>query len=220
MDPKASLFSGPDRQAKDQHILSLKNRWLTSADALSFDFNTFYAAKLDLDAFQQSLASLPVVAQKRVIVLHNCEKLVARHQDFLKQYLAQPYSYVVLILDTDESDLKAAFFKAIASRVSVVHFGTSASKSVFDVTKAMSANQPAEALKRLKDLIDVGQHPLQLIGGILWFWKNNQLRLSADKKEKGLRLIQEADLNIKRSRMTAQQSVEVLVVKLCSLITC
>jgi len=98
----------------------------------------------------------------------------------------------------------------------VLHFGISASKSVFDVTKAMSQNQPAEALKRLKDLMDGGQHPLQLIGGILWFWRNNQLQLSADKKEKGLRLIQEADLNIKRNRMTAQMSVEVLVVKLCS----
>jgi len=216
MEQKAHLFSGPDRQAKDQKILSFKNRWLTSADALSFDFNTFYAAKLDLDAFQQSLASLPVVAEKRLILLHNCEKLAACHQDFLKQYLAEPYPYVVLILDTDESDLKAAFFKAIASRTAVLHFGISASKSVFDVTKAMSQNQPAEALKRLKDLMDGGQHPLQLIGGILWFWRNNQLQLSADKKEKGLRLIQEADLNIKRNRMTAQMSVEVLVVKLCS----
>ncbi len=217
MDQKAHLFSGPDRQAKDQKILSLKSRWLTSSEALAFDFQTFYGSKLDLDAFQQSLASLPVSASKRVVILYDCAKLSARHQDFLKSYLANPYAHVVLILDTDEGDLKTAFFKAIAGHVEQVRFGVTASKSVFDVTKALSQNQPADALKHMKELMDDGQHPLQLIGGILWFWKNNQLRLTADKKEKGLRLIQEADLNIKRSRLTAEQSVEVLVVKLSCL---
>ncbi len=220
MDQKAHLFSGPDRQAKDQKILVLKNRWLLSPQALSFDFSTFYASKLDLDAFQQSLASLPVAAERRLVILYDLEKLSAKHQDFLKQYLAKPYPHVVLILDADEGDPKTAFFKAITPLVEQTRFGVKASKSVFDVTKAMAQNQQAEALKNLKALMDDGQHPLQLIGGILWFWKNNQLRLSAESQEKGLRLIQEADLNIKRSRMTAEQSVEVLVVKLSSLITC
>lgn len=220
MDRKAYLFSGPERPAKDQKILSIRQHWMSSPEALSFDFSVFYGAKLDLDLFQQSLASLPVIAEKRVVVLHDCEKLNARGQDFVKTYLTGPYPHIVLILDTDESDLKSAFFKVILPSVEAVRFGTVSSKSVFDLTRALSSNQPAEALKLLKELIDDGQHPLQLIGGILWFWKNNQLRLSAEKKEKGLRLIQEADLNIKRSRLSAEQSVEVLVIKLSSLLTC
>ena len=220
MDHKSLLLFGSDRQAKDQRIFQIKNRWLTSPEAHSFDFDIFYASKLDLDSFQQSLVALPVSAEKRVVILHDCEKLVARAQDFLKSYISKVSSSVILVLDTDASDLKLVFFKSILPHVELLKFGFSSPKSIFDVTKAMSQNQPSEALKLLRDVMDDGQHPLQLIGGILWFWKNQPLKLAAGRKEKGLRLIQEADLNIKRSRMMPEQSVEVLVVKLCSLITC
>ena len=71
--------------------------------------------------------------------------------------------------------------------------------------------------------IDNIYHPwytrtLQLMGGLVWFWGKLKQRISAEKFKKGLLHLQEADLNIKRSRIKAEYALEVLVVKLCLLI--
>ena len=84
----------------------------------------------------------------------------------------------------------------------------------------MTARNPVEALKILGNLLVEENHPLQIMGGLIWFWGKSRTRLSADQFKKGLMCLQEADLNIKRSRLKPEHTLEVLVVKLSSLIAC
>ncbi len=85
------------------------------------------------------------------------------------------------------------------------------------MTRVM-ANDPAQALKILNELLEEGIHPLQIMGGLLWFWGKEKFRLKGDRYNKGLLVLQEADLNIKRSRLLPEHAIEVVVVKLCSLL--
>lgn len=84
------------------------------------------------------------------------------------------------------------------------------------MTKIM-LRSPAEALKMLTQLLEEGSHPLQILGGLVWFWGKSRERLSPAQFKKGLLALQEADLNIKRSRTRPEHSLEILIVKLASL---
>ena len=87
------------------------------------------------------------------------------------------------------------------------------------MTHVMSRS-PKDALKILGDIFSSGTHPLQVLGGLVWFWGKTKNRLSSQNFNLGLRELQQTDLNIKRSRLKAEYVLEVLVVKLCSLLTC
>ncbi|MBZ0166329.1 MAG: hypothetical protein K8I00_05930, partial [Candidatus Omnitrophica bacterium] len=71
--------------------------------------------------------------------------------------------------------------------------------------------------KLLAVLLRDGTHPLQIMGGLVWIWGRLKNRISADNFQQGLRELQAADLNIKRSRLHPEHAVEILVTKLCLL---
>jgi len=126
-----------------------------------------------------------------------------------------------LILDSDEASPKNSFLKNISSFAKVMRFGSDAVKmNVFDMTRRMENRDSPGALKILEKLMSGGDHPLQIIGGLIWFWGKSKNRLSGDQFKKGLLVLQEADLNIKRSRIKPEYAVEIAVTKLSSLIAC
>ena len=51
------------------------------------------------------------------------------------------------------------------------------------------------------------------MGGLVWSWGKARSFARRENFQKGLVALQEADLNIKRSRLAPQQALEVLVVK-------
>ena len=113
-----------------------------------------------------------------------------------------------------------SFLKKTKPFVKVPDAPPPAKQNIFDVTRAMTRLRLTEALKILSGLLRDGTHPLQLMGGLVWFWKKcrNRFQTSPDKYEKGLVILQEADLNLKRSRLRPDHALEVLVVKLCGIL--
>ena len=73
-------------------------------------------------------------------------------------------------------------------------------------------------LKILNDVLDHGDHPLQILGALVWFWGKNKPRVNPERFQRGLNELQEADWNIKRSRLRPEHTLEILIVKLCSLV--
>jgi DNA polymerase III delta subunit len=51
----------------------------------------------------------------------------------------------------------------------------------------------------------------------VWYWGKEGRMLAKTKFERGLQALEEADLNIKRSRLNPEYAVEKLVVELMSL---
>ena len=82
------------------------------------------------------------------------------------------------------------------------------------MTNALSAHDPVEACAILNNLFAQGIIRCRSWGGLIWFWGKSRPRLSAENFRKGLEALQEADLNIKRSRLKPEHGVELLVVKL------
>ncbi len=57
-------------------------------------------------------------------------------------------------------------------------------------------------------------HPLQIMGALVWYWGKEGKACGKERFERGLKALEEADLNIKRSRLEPQYAVEKLVVEL------
>jgi DNA polymerase III delta subunit len=216
------IIVGTDQTEKDSKITALKNKIFKSGDAL-FDCDTFYAIEdlsKDKDLLRKALLSLPAIAPQRVVVIRQAEKLDDYLKEVILNWTAENSSTAILVLDFKSIDTRSAFYKKVLPFAKIVSDEAKKERNIFDVTKALERRDGAAALKALEELIGAGQYPLQMIGGLIWFWGKCRDRLTDDKFKKGLLVIQEADLNIKRSRLDPAYAMEVAVMKLSALLAC
>lgn len=213
------LFWGEDRAAKEKRIIEIKKKNLTSADALKFDYDLHHGLKLDPVVLKKTLLSLPAISKRRLILIRAVEKLSTQNKKIILDFIQTKSRYAVLILDLDEALPKNNFFNKVTKVAEAVCFGRGVPKeNVFDMTRAMEGRDSSGALKILNQLLNEGNHPLQIMGGLVWFWGKSKNRLSGDQFKKGLQVLQEADLNIKRSRLKPEHAVEIAVTKMSLLL--
>jgi DNA polymerase III delta subunit len=212
------LFLGPDTELKDKQINEIKAKLFPSQDAISFDLETLHGHKLSAEDLKKALVALPVMVSQRLVILRQANKLSASHKELILDFIKHKPNHLTLILDSDESDPQQSFVKSLAPLAKIFECPLKVALNVFDMTGAIQGRRLQEALKVLHELFSQGDHPLQVMGGLVWFWGKIRNRLSADKFKKGLQYLQEADFNIKRSRLRAEYAVEMLVVELCSLV--
>ena len=214
------LFLGEDSIAKDAAVAELKAKLLTSPEAFQFDYESLHANKLEPKTLKAALIALPAKAARRMIVIRECHRLSPQNRELLLEFLNEKPGHVDVILDSDELTASDSFAQKLKPLAKVMDSRNETKLNVFDLTKAISAKNPIEALKILTALLTKGEHPLQLMGGLVWFWGRSRDRVSAGQFKKGLLALQEADLNIKRSRLEPNQALELLVVKLCGKEVC
>ena len=211
------LFIGENTHDKITQIAQIKAKWTANPDAQQFDVQSLYGHKLDPKDLKKALLALPAILKERLIYIHEAEKLDEHCKAILLEFLSAKPAYLVLVLDCaalPERDSQWAEIRAFA-KVHETRKGVK--ENVFDMTKQMTVGRGTEALQILNRLYDDGAHPLMIMGGVVWAWGNERGRVSAENFEKGLRELQDADLNIKRSRLDPEQALEIVVVKLASL---
>ncbi len=208
----AYLFLGEDHPAKETKLAEIKQKILTPPEAVKFDYEILHSHKLSAEDLKKSLASLPVIAKERLVVVRECHKLNAHNKELILEFVKNPYSPCVLVLDSDSAS--DAFLQKLEKLTKVVRFKAEIKLNAFDLTKAIERRQGAEALKILSELLQQGDYPLQIMGALVWHWEKSRQRLARDEFQKGLRALQEADMNIKRSRLNPDHALELLVVKL------
>jgi len=208
------LFVGGDASVKDRKISEIKKRNHLSSTALNFDYEVLHAAKLDSQAFKKSLWALPAVSPKRLILIRQIQKLSPHNKKILLEFIGIKQEQTIVILDSDEPLGNNKFVQQLKSHAQVEHFGEQEKANVFDVTNAISARNTSKALRILSEILSEGTAPLQIMGALVWFWGKSRNRLSKRGFEQGLKRLQEADLNIKRSRLKPESALEVLVVQL------
>ncbi|HNV23336.1 MAG TPA: hypothetical protein PLH56_00610 [Candidatus Omnitrophota bacterium] len=223
------LLLGDDRIAKDQKIDALKKKYLPSLEALSFDYISVQVhQKLDPDGLKKKLLDLPAVAKKRVVLLTMAQKLNDQHKQIIIDFLKTSHDHLILIIDSDQEDSKNAFIKELKyhAQKEIFFFSTGVKKTVWNMIDAIKARKQAEALNILSQLFDdVQEAPvasaLKIMGALIWAWGDmkKHRRLSSEQFKKGLLVLQEADLNIKRTRMDVIHAVEICVIKLSCLLT-
>ncbi len=208
------LFLGEAPAEKEKRIFEIRDKVLPSSDARQFDYEVLYADKLSPAVLKERLTALPTLAPHRMVVLHSCEDLSSQNRELIREILSGRPEHLVLVMTSDTLSAKDAFVQALKPLAKVAELGQKEEIDVFQLTNAMDRRQLAEALRILSELMEKERHPLQLMGVLIWFWRQKKNRLSAEKFEEGLLALQEADLNIKRSRLAPDHAMETLVVKL------
>jgi len=208
------FFLGEAAAKKEEQIFALRDKLLPEGDSRQFDYEVLYSEKLDPKILKSRLISLPTIAKRRLIILRGVEDLAASNRELLLEFLAGKPDHVDLILDSDELKPQDAFVAKLKNHFKIVDLGRAPDLSVFDMTNALDRHRPADAMQLLNDLLAGGQHPLQIMGGLVWFWRQKKGRLPTEKFRRGLEALQEADLNIKRSRLSPEFAVEKLVTEL------
>lgn len=215
------LLLGEDSSEKRKKFNKIRSSCLPSEDALNLDYELLYGLKLDPETLKKALLALPAVAKERLVLIQNAEKLNEHNKEIISSVIRAGHDHIVLVLDVSQSSVKGEFFREMTANAEVFKFGgKEEKKNIWDVTKAIERRKLPDALKTLNALMIDGDPPVKIMGGLVWFWGSLKNRLSADNFKKGLLVLQEADLNIKRSRLRPEYAVEVAVTKLSSLIAC
>jgi DNA polymerase III delta subunit len=209
------LLLGEDSHAKDKKINDIKSAILTKPEAIFFDYESLEASQVNAAGIKKSLMALPTFAPKRLILIRHVEKLKADPAAVLLDFASRPASDCEIILEAS-GELKSPL-KDIASYCKVSTYGVKQELNIFDLTKLMSLRKTTDALKMLHEFYNQGMYPLQMMGAIVWYWGKEGRNLGAQKFERGLRALEEADLNIKRSRLLPEHALEKLVVELVEL---
>ena len=210
------LFLGTQREVKEKKISELKEKILTTHDARQFDYELLYGNKLDPQTLKKSLLNLPAVAAKRLVVIREGHQLSPQNKEILTEFLAQQHNHVEIILDSDEWTEGDSFVKKIKPFAKVFLFAEGEKPNVFDMGRTIMMKRPVESLEILSGLLSSGNHPLQIMGGLVWFWGKSRDKVTPTQFSDGLNALAQADLNIKRSRLRPEYALELLVVKLCS----
>jgi len=208
------LFLGDDLSVKDAKIAEIKNKFFkNSEEALAFDFDNLDAKELGDNTLKQAFLTLPVIAPHRLIIVRQIHKLKSADIQVLINYCQKPATHCDVILESTENILKGDL-----KDLPLLAKGTVMAKpegpNVFDMTRLITANRSADALKMLDGFYSSNVHPLQIMGALVWYWGKEGKACGKERFERGLLALQEADLNIKRSRLEAQYAVEKVVVEL------
>lgn len=210
----AYVFIGRDLQKKDAKLAEIRTKLFKDPSALSFDYENLSGHKLNSDDLKKSLVALPHMSAQRMVVIRQCERLNEHNRDLILEFLSEEPKNVVLILDFDDLDIKSALFSKLQSLTQVSNFGVHKAINVFDMTRAISSRDTAGAVKMLHELMENNTHPLQIMGGLVWYWSKERDRLNPARFQQGLAVLEQGDLNIKRSRLTPEYAVEKVVVEL------
>jgi DNA polymerase III delta subunit len=208
------LFLGDDLPAKDARITEIKNKFFKdSQEALAFDFDNLDVSQLGDNALKKAFLTLPVIAPHRLIVLRQIHKLKSADVQVLVNFCQKPAKHCDVILESAENTLKGDL-KDLPLYVKGAVLGKPQGPNVFDMTKLITAHRSSDALKMLDGFYRENVHPLQIMGALVWYWGKEGKAYGKEVFKRGLKALEEADLNIKRSRLDPQYAVEKLVVEL------
>lgn len=212
------LLKGDDYRAKEAKIDELKKEILVHPDAPRFDFDSLNAERLPPAELKKSLVALPAVNPRRLVFIRNIQKAAEQNQKILLEFAQSAPEHCVVIGDISAPSQKG-FLTKLSKIGRKLEFGAGKKTVVWDVTNQIERRNPKEALRLLCVMISEGSHPLQIMGGLVWFWGRMKNKIPAGRFQQGLRELQAADLNIKRSRLAPDHAVQILVTKLCLLVT-
>lgn len=203
------LFTGQDSFSKDIKLKSIKKEFFAK-DIEDFNLDVLYAADLTLIGLQERLLCLPFKAKKRIIVIKEAQALKAEIKDFLLKYVKKLLNQqlILLILDINRQDPKDEFIKHISRYSKVLRFQESPPLNTFMLSRQIDLKRTDYALRLLSQLLQNGEKPERILGGLRYSWQKNAFRL---------KLLLNCDIDIKTGRLKPEFALERLVVHLCSL---
>lgn len=208
------LFIGEDSLSKNIKLKRLKQEAFTK-EVEQFNLDILYAKELNLLSLQEKLLCLPIKAKKRVVVIKDADGLKDDIQEFIINFLKNPYPQTILVLDINHKDYKNEFINRLTRYAQVCHFQEAARIDTFTLVRSIDRRTPDYALRILHQLLKNREKPERILGGLRYSWENDIT--DTLEKKKRLKLLLDCDIDIKTGRLKAQFALEKLVVSLCVL---
>lgn len=202
----AYLFIGADPLAKDARIQKIKEEHLGQSPQY-FNFDVLHAKELNLPALQEKILYLPLKSAKRVIVIRDTQHLKTDCRNFMLDYLTKPDRGVVLIFEIERYNPKDEFIGELSRLTQAARFNEPVSVNTFTLSRQIGARKTLEALKVLNQLLENGEKPERILGGLRYAGENDARRIKA---------LLDCDIDIKTGRLKAPFALEKLVIRLCS----
>jgi DNA polymerase III subunit delta len=115
------LLYGEEPFERDETLKWLIERWTPSV-APEFNFDRFSSERLDLEAFLKAYQSYPMMAEHRLIVLRDCEKLNPEQCKKLEAICRDPSASSTLVAVGAKVDMRRSFFKQFNTLGAGVNF--------------------------------------------------------------------------------------------------
>jgi len=120
----AYLFSGEENFLKEEALAQIKRMLFPSAwnTKVNFNYDLFYGDECDVELLIRQANTFPLLAQKRLVVVRDSEKLDNSQIESIGKYLAKPAEFTCLVMvASDKLNLKDGPFASIAKKcISVV----------------------------------------------------------------------------------------------------
>lgn len=207
------LFIGEDVVSKDIKLKEIKDRFLPPASR-DFNFDVLYARDIDLHSLQEKVLTLPLKAQKRIIVIKDAHQLKDDIRAFILEYSRGKNSSAILILDITQVKGRDEFIGRLSRHAQVSRFRDSVTLDAFMLSRQVEAGRPDHALRILNQLLEDGEKPERIIGGLRYAWEKTGVGSLQTRKK--LKALLNCDIDIKTGRLKPGFALEKLVIKLCS----
>lgn len=208
------LFIGQDSFSKDIQIKKIKEQFL-SKELEYFNLDILYTKELNLIDLQERLLSLPVKAKKRILIIKDAQSLKEDIKEFLLNYVKNPPSKILLILDINRHNPKDEFIRHITRYCKTFRFREPLYFDTFTLSRYISPRSADSALRILHQLLKNGEKPERILGGLRYVWEKDTI--NPLERRKRLKTLLNCDLDIKTGRLKPDFALEKLVIKLCGL---
>jgi len=216
------LFIGQDSpyrdsplSAKDFQLKQIKEESLPKK-VEQFNLDTLYAPTLKLKELQEKLLLVPVKSSKRMVIIKNAQELSREIEDFIVRWAKEPHKEIILLLDIETQNRKEALVKALLKYAKIFRFKEIAQVSTFNLSRYIDQRRTDYALKVLGQLLNTGERPERVLGGLRYNLEKS--RLSPLELKRRVRLLVESDVAIKTGKIKPAFILEKLIVRLCSLV--
>lgn len=115
------LFTGEEEFLTEECLETLLDR-AVDVSSRSFNLDVVYGGEVSAKDVVALASAFPMMAERRVVVVREAEKLVATEADreILMRYLKSPLSSTVLVLITMKADMRLSVFKVFQDKGVVV----------------------------------------------------------------------------------------------------
>lgn len=206
------LFIGQDSYSKDVRLKRLKEEYLLNKTK-EFNLDTLYSKELTLKGLQEILLYLPLNSDRRIVVIKNAQDLKQDIKEFILKYIKKPHPKIILVLDINRQDPQDEFIKYIIRDAKVFRFREPPALNTFTLSRQIELKRPDYALRLLHQLLENGEKPERLLGGLRHSWERSASGTLQIRK--GLRLLLNCDMDIKTGRLKPEVALERLIINLC-----
>jgi DNA polymerase III subunit delta len=186
LDKSILLILGKDRFFKDQLVADAEKKVVSGAFGRDFNYNIFRGAEANLGDILDSANTLPVMAERRLVVVRDFDLIKDCEKIF--EFYANPSDTTLLMLCSSDGDYFWTLNKAFEKKFSSLYGSSGSIKKVYDLNEGEIKEWLRDAFRRQGRTAseDVLAYMMEIVGEKLIDLNNEVVKVcgfNAERKE-------------------------------------